>query len=164
MTTVVGRWCDLHYDFDDCVQCMPPVAEPSAVYVAVCVYTKAVVIQNQPAITPLETQGRMGIFNRPQATTEERLGVQIVAVTNGEREANQAVNEHKAANPHIGGEYLVERHMVGLAPASTPSAPARNMCRSCGKVELPSDRVRCGPCQQAHWDNGGWVPQGKGEE
>lgn len=145
-------WCDLHYDVDDCVPPAPPPPPPipQSVFVAICVYTIAVASNTSmlPATQPIT--GKMGIFQRPQVTMEERLGVEIVAVTITRQEAERAVTTHRQARNAEGINYEITEQPLGLKQSVQESAPpvTDHPCILCGTPGQPLNRSFCDTCER----------------
>jgi hypothetical protein len=127
------------------------VETPSSVWVAVALFTKAVAVNDRPVDQPM-TGGRAGIFSRPQATVEERLGFTVVAVALSRAEADRAVELHRAANSSLAAEYTVAEHPVGISPPAEVAAEEPHGCIGCGKV-IAAALTRCPTCQQKFWDS-----------
>lgn len=145
----MNEWCDEHYAIDGCWLSKPPKPVPvlpDTVFVAFAVYTVAVQTSNVVSTQPI-AGGPMSIFNRPAVTTEERLGVRVVAVTLTRQEAEQAVAGEPAQE---GVNYEISEQPLGLKQSKQESAPpvTTHPCIMCGASGQPLNRSFCITCEK----------------
>lgn len=134
---------------------VPPV---SSVWVAVAVWTKAVVVQDRRNVAATgqlgQGVGRTGIFAAASTpVTQESFAAEVVAVTLTRDEADRAVEEHRRSHGAESCEYKVGEHPIGIQDSGPTQAQeaVRTPCIKCGTL-LSDGTSFCQPCRKEMFD------------
>jgi len=105
---------------------------PASVWVALAVWTKAVVVADRRNTAGQQIQGgRMAVFQQVPTHTEDVVTAEVVAVCLTHAEASEATVAHRAVHAD-GCDYKITEHPIGVAPPAPPPEVVA-FCVACGE-------------------------------